>query len=179
MPEEEIKNDYLDNVNRKPENENQVDKFSQTTKLLDKELSDKKENILKVLEEWNLRDVFENLLSSEDWELCIMSLLECWNNEEEIKNIILANLPEWYAYNLSTNDVIKPEIKEVEDYTWAMITDKKWEEAVQDEEEAVQDEEEAVQEDSCCSTGYGDRRGSRHRRSYTDPELRCISGWAE
>jgi DNA-directed RNA polymerase specialized sigma54-like protein len=51
MPEEEIKNDYLDSVNKKPENENQVDNFSQTTKLLDKELSDKKENILKVLEE--------------------------------------------------------------------------------------------------------------------------------
>jgi hypothetical protein len=48
---EEFKNNNLDNVNKKSENENQVDRFSQTKKLLDKELSDKKENILKVLEE--------------------------------------------------------------------------------------------------------------------------------
>lgn len=139
MLEEEFKADNLNIKNEKSGSENQVDKFSQTTKLLDKELKDKKENISKVLEEWNLKEIFENLLSSEDGELCIMSLLECENNEEEIKKIILANLPEWYAYNVSTGNIVETQVNEPNtNFTWATTTDKKWETAAQDKETAAQ-----------------------------------------
>lgn len=106
------------NTNEAPKQTDLVDNFPKTTKLLEKEeLKDKKENILKVLEEWNLKEIFENLLSSEDGELCIMSLLTCENNEEEIKKVILENLPEWYAYSVSTNEIVKTKVKESDDYS--------------------------------------------------------------
>ena len=143
--------DRKDNLNmdKKPEIKNQADGFPETTKLLDKKLKDKKEKILTVLEKLNSKDMFENLLSSatENRRKCIEELLNCWNDEEKIRGVILANLPEWSVYNVSTNEVVKTEVKKIDEYGNATTTDKKWEEAVQQEEEAVQQEEEAVQQE--------------------------------
>ena len=141
MLEEEFSVDSSNNSNEQSESENQIDRFSQTTKLLDKELKDKKDTILKVLEEWGLKEVFENLLLSEEGELCVMSLLESWNNEDEIKGIILANLPEWYAYNTASNEVVRTDIKKSVDYAWAMVTDADTEQARTDTEQSVESQE--------------------------------------
>ena len=138
-----LKTDDL-NKWKNAESKESDDRFSQTKKLLnEEELKDKKDNILRVLEDWNLQEVFENLLLSEDWELCIMWLIESPNNETEIKKVILANLPEWYVYNVSTDKVVKVEVKKTEDYTWATITDRKWEQAQADTEQAQADTEQA------------------------------------
>ena len=133
------------NINEASKQTDLVDNFPRTTKLLDKKLKDKEDNIQKVLQEWNLRDIFEKFLLSdtENKRRCIEGLLNCENDETKIKGVILANLPEWYAYNVSTNEVVKTEVKKSDDYTWATNVDKKWEEAVQKEEEAVLNENEA------------------------------------
>ena len=140
MLEEEFRVDNQNDSRENSESEIQVDNFSKTTKLLDKKLKDKKDNILKVLEKWNLKDLFERLLLSdtEDKRKCIEELLTCENDEIKIKEVILANLPDWYAYNVSTNEVVKTEEKKDNDYIWATIMDQKTEQAKTDTEQAVE-----------------------------------------
>ena len=132
------------NTNEVPGKSNQVDNFSRTTKLLERQLKDKKENIQKVL--WNneLRKIFEELLSSdsENRRKCIDELKQCENNEEKIKKVILANLPEWYAYNVSSDKVINVEI-EKGDYDKALLKDQKEEVAKQEIQTAEQKKETA------------------------------------
>jgi len=145
MLEEEFRVDNQNDSRENSESEIQVDNFSKTTKLLDKKLKDKKDNILKVLEKWNLKDLFERLLLSdtEDKRKCIEELLTCENDEIKIKEVILANLPDWYAYNVSTNEVVKTEEKKDNDYIWATIMDQKTEQAKTDTEQAKTDTEQA------------------------------------
>ena len=145
MLEEEFRVDNQNDSRENSESEIQVDNFSKTTKLLDKKLKDKKDNILKVLDKWNLKDLFERLLLSdtEDKRKCIEELLTCENDEIKIKEVILANLPDWYAYNVSTNEVVKTEEKKDNDYIWATIMDQKTEQAKTDTEQAKTDTEQA------------------------------------
>ena len=142
MPEKELSVDNQNDSREKSESEMQVDDFPNTTKLLDKKLKDKKDNILKILEEWNLKDIFEKFLSSEESELCISSLIECENDETNIKEVILANLPEWYAYGVSSGSVVEIQINEPNtSFTWAATTDRDTEQARTDTEQARTDTE--------------------------------------
>ncbi len=142
MSEEEFRTDNLNNKNEKPESENQVDNFPKTTKLLDTKLKEKKDKILTVLKNDELKKLFEEALSSpEKRQKLINELLENDNTE----GVIFANLPEWYAYNVSTNEVVKTEEKKDNDYTWATIMDQKTEQAKTDTEQAKTDTGKAVE----------------------------------
>jgi actin-related protein len=91
MSEEEFRTDNLNNKNEKPESENQVDNFPKTTKLLDTKLKEKKDKILTVLKNDELKKLFEEALSSpEKRQKLINELLENDNTE----GVIFANLPE-------------------------------------------------------------------------------------
>lgn len=134
MLEEEFIVDNSDNSNENSESQNQVDEFPKTTKLLDREnLKDKKDVILTILKDNKLQTLFEN--NSEFRRKCVGDLLECQNDEATIKWIILKNLPDWYAYDISTGNVVEKQVNKANDnYTGATVTDKKWEQVQADAE---------------------------------------------
>lgn len=135
--QEDIKIDNLIS-NQNPENQDQIDAFPKTTKLLDKKLKDKKDTILNILNNDELRQHFENALSDPEIRQKLMNeLLNSQNNEVEIRGIILANLPEWFTYDVSTGSIVEIQINiQNNDLSRAIIRDNIEEEANHAVEEA-------------------------------------------
>ena len=143
--QEQFNADNLNNIDKGlVTQKTQVDNFPKTTKLLDTKLPDKKDNIKKILWNYELQSLFEN--NSEFRRKCTADLLSCQNDETKIKEIFLANLPEWYVYVISLDMIVKTDVDEFNNnelnnnFSWALSTDKEWEQAKMDTEQAKEEE---------------------------------------